>query len=58
MFPVRIDKAAVGADIRFNMWMKRYNVDLKRIRNLADTDDSIYLPLKKRQSAVRMLNHK
>ncbi len=48
MFPVSIDKAAVGADVRFNMWMKRYNVDLKRIRNLADTDDSIYLPLKKR----------
>ena len=52
MFPVSIDKAAVGADIRFNIWMRRYNVDLKRISNLADTDNYIYLPLIKRHSAV------
>ena len=52
MFLVSIDKAAVGADLRFGIWMMRYYVDLKRIRNLADTDNYIYLPLIKKHSAV------
>jgi len=52
MFPVSTNKAAVGADIRFGIWMRRYNVDLKRIRNLADTENYIHLLLIKRHSAV------